>query len=629
MFNQAVRNGVKRALAWSRVKLIYTRITLTKFTTAYFFLALIYCLVLVALQSVAYSDHAAARDSVSSVVGCTNFQGLVVKSGNQLEWCDGLPNVQGSNCTIIQSEGPTSFQPVQMDAVQKIERRIDRRKDHEARPITNERGEMVAVDFEGTVLSLQCASSLYWLNDTLQDAIREDITILVFHIWLFALAFVTILNESLPHLVSGLAGHALVTGWAAFRVGNSRQMRNIYYSLIFNGTCASSGGAGVDILGTQWWDLRKFHEIPTLVLNGTSLVLVSLLSLELYKIYARQSFERVGASASNPQVHNIYKLVLVLSSLLQLAGFFVLASTVMWVHKASNGAISRLAVHLNAYRAVLIVMIILAIPWAVLGWRSVRREQRRLFWLFFAISLIFLGASSACFGSNLYRFIFSMWPLFATMTISSYVLIVAITVMGVVCRCRFGKGLEEFLKQTETLEGADFAPVYITHFPPSSPDDDEKGKMDFSDNTFRTIDFLPEFPARSYQDLSAMSAKQQGSWQNYERPIPTYSEKSFYDYNNVQHDAGDSMNVSLNESKKTVRMSIFNDPTRETVKLSSTPPVAQGDTVLSSARAPDFSLMPRTYKPKRKETVKKMDIGLPSNPRKGGTPIEVGDGGYF
>ncbi|KAF9264634.1 hypothetical protein L218DRAFT_900509 [Marasmius fiardii PR-910] len=629
MLNQAVRNGFKRALAWSRVKIIYTRITLTKYTTTYFFLALVYCLVLVALQAVSFSDTAAAGDAVSSVVGCIDIEGLVVREGNQLAWCDRLPNVQGSNCTIIPSEPSTTFQQVQTDTASEIKRRGDhfwrrdgKKKKHEARPITDERGEVVAVDFDGARLSLQCAMSLHWLNDALRDSIREEITILVFHVWLFALAVVTILNQSLPHLVSGLAGHALVTSWAAFHVGNSRQMKEMYYSLILHGTCASSGG--VDVLGREWWNLRKGHEIPTVVLNATSLLLVGLLSLKLYKVYARQSFERVGASTSTPQVHKIYKLVLVLSSLLQIAGFFVLASTIMWVDKASNGAISRLADHLNAYRATLIVMNILVIPWVVLGWRSVRREQRRLFWLFFVISLAFLAASSAFFGSSLYRFFFSMWPLFATMTITSYVLIVAITVMGIICRCYFGKGLKEFLKQTETPEGADFTPVYITQFPPSSPDDEEKGKMDFSDNTFRTIDFLPAFPARSHQDLNQRPGKQPNTWENYDRPIPTYSERSFYDYN-AQNDAGESVTVVRSESKRIMRTSVFNDPTRDTVKLSSTPSVAQGDGVLSSVPEPGLSV----YKPKRKESAKKMVIGLPSNPRKGGSPIERREGNYF
>ncbi|KAG7087525.1 hypothetical protein E1B28_013484 [Marasmius oreades] len=613
MISQTARNTFKRALAWSNVKVIYTRITLTKYTTAYFFLALIYCLALVVLQSVAYADTATARNAVSSVVGCISFDGLVVKTGNQLEWCDGLPNVHGTTCTILQSEGTAALEQVQIEG----EKEVEKDHDEEAQPITNELGEVVGVDYKGVVLSIQCARSFHWLKDALRDSVREDITILVFHVWLFALALVTILNESLPHLVSGLAGHAIVTGWSAFRVGDSRKMRDMYYSLILNGTCASSGGAQVDILGTQWWHLRNIHAIPTVALNAASLALVAILSLKLYKVYARQSFQRVGAS---PQVHSIYKLVLVLSSFLQLAGFFVLASTIMWIEKASNGAISRSAKHLDAYKAVLTVVIVFVIPWVVLGWRSVRREQRRLFWVFFAISLVFLVTSSACFGSDLFRFIFSIWPLFATTTITSYLLIVAINVMGIICRCRFGKGLKEFLQQTETPEGADFAPVYISQFPPPSPDDDEKGTMDFSDNTFRTIDFLLAPPPRSHQDSTPRPAKQQDTWRNYERSIPSYSEKSFYDYNS-QHD---EVTVAKGDSKTTVRMSVFNDPTRDTVKLSTTPSLAQGDFVLSGVREPS-----KLSKPKRKESVKKMVIGLPSNPRKGGNPIERSGGGFF
>ncbi|KAJ8074918.1 hypothetical protein PM082_019245 [Marasmius tenuissimus] len=630
MVNQSTRNTFKRALAWSRVKLMYNRITLTKWTTAYFFLALIYCIVLAALQGVAYADNAQARTVISGVVEYTNMTGLVVDVHNHLEWCTGLPNVPGTNCTVISPD---------IDAQRALSRRAESliemaelmtqepqyaSSGPQSSALVDSDGKLTGVDFDGAVLSVSCANSLHWLNDTLRDAVREDITILVFHFWLFALALVTILNESLPHLVTGVAGHALVTAWAAFRVGNSKTVERMYDVMIVRGTCSTNNGPGEDILG-DWWQMKQGHELPILILNVASLVLLSLLSLKLYKVYARQSFERVGASDSTSQVHILYKLVLVLSSLLQLAGFFVLASTVMWIDKASMGNISLLADHLTVYRVALIVMVILVIPWLILGWQSVRKEQRRLFWVFFLISLLFLGVASSCFGSHLYRFIFSVWPLFATMTIASYILIVAITVMGVVCRCLFGKGMKEFLEQTETPEGADFAPVYIASFP-STPDDDEKGKMDFSDSTFRSTDLLNiARPPPTYQDSSPRPTYAGGRGDVEARPA--YLDKSFYDYNPPQD--GDPSPLARSGSMRTMRTSVFNDPMRDTVKLSTTPPVAREGIL---ARVEPEAGLPKTQLrklPQRKESVRKLTIGLPSNPRKGGSPIETGGGGYF
>lgn len=88
------------------------------------------------------------------------------------------------------------------------------------------------------------------------------------------------------------------------------------------------------------------------------------------------------------------------------------------------------------------------------------------------------------FASSMYRFVFNSWALFATVTLTAFVLTVAATALGVVCRVvGFGKGLKHFrtslfgtlgnliLMMTvvvvvyvqDVLEGADFAPVYFSH----------------------------------------------------------------------------------------------------------------------------------------------------------------------
>ncbi|KAK7035392.1 hypothetical protein VNI00_011923 [Paramarasmius palmivorus] len=509
MFKPGARNVLKQALVWTRVKLIYTRITLTKYTTLYFFLALIYCIVLVALQGVAFQDSAQAGDIVSGVLGCTNVTGLVVHVDNHLEFCTGLPNVRDSNCSIIEGADPDGmWRRAESNEI----RRLTPRSEH-AKPLFDSNGMLEGVDIgNNQTLSAPCVQSLLWLNDAqvLRDSRREDLVILVFHIWLFALSFVTILNESLPHLVAGLAGHALVTGWAGFRVENSDNVQELYKTLIVEGTCDNT-----DFLGS-WWDVRNSHTIPTVVLNTVVLICVALLSLRLYKVYARQSFNRVGASS---QINRVYKL----------AGFFTLASTVMWIDKASTGSIVFAAHHLRTYQTVLIVMVILILPWVIFGWISVRREHRRFFIIFLAISTVFLVLSSAVFASDLYRFIFDMWPLFATMTVTSYILIVATFVLGILCRIHFGKGLREFLTQKEAPEGADFAPVYIAQL---FPVDGDPEKAQLSQD-----DFTQEYTKAS--------------------PLPMVQRPE------VAH------------TVSAPRLSVFSDPARDTVKLSSTPPLAR------------------------------------------------------
>jgi hypothetical protein len=54
-------------------------------------------------------------------------------------------------------------------------------------------------------------------------------------------------------------------------------------------------------------------------------------------------------------LHRDYQLVLAFSASLQLAGFFILASTALWIDKLSYGAIRHAANHSTLYQAAFFV----------------------------------------------------------------------------------------------------------------------------------------------------------------------------------------------------------------------------------------------------------------------------------
>ncbi|KAK7440053.1 hypothetical protein VKT23_017304 [Stygiomarasmius scandens] len=532
MLRTSARRAWKDALRLTKIKLVYTRITLTKWTTLYFFLALLYCLVLVTLQGITVSENAKAVHIINGLLdtGDVARDCLVVRNGNTLEMCKDIPSQSDADCSVVQ--GTNLFSRVEIALEHQLQ----------SRDLQTE----------------ACLQSLIWLNDTIRDSIREDIVTLIFHIWLFLLSFVAILNESLPHLGAALAGHVLVTAWAGYRFRNSQRQQELYNFFIVRGPCQN------DFLG-NWWKLRLDHTIPVIIINVVVFLLITFLSVKLYNVYAKQSFKRVGAS---PQTHTVYKLVLGLSVCLQLAGFFTVASTGMWIDKASTGDIRRVAKHLVLYRTVFSIMAVLEIPWVILGWRSVRREQRWQFTVFWIISLLLLISASAIFASPLYMFIFQTWPFFANMTIVSYVLIVVTTALGLICRLHFGKGLPQFLRETEDLEGVDFTPVYISTDIPSSPDE----------KTSRSeIHSAVELPKSTYQ--------------------------------------------SLTQQNKT--SSVYSDVMRDTIKLSSTPPVARFghlSAALPVGRGP--TLAKPTFK-----------VGLPSNPKQHSvarkSPTKAPSGNFF
>ncbi|KIK56193.1 hypothetical protein GYMLUDRAFT_47407 [Collybiopsis luxurians FD-317 M1] len=597
MFSQSVRNFTKQALQWSKIKLVYQRITLTRFTTFFFHLALINCIILVILQCVAFVDNENASEIITSFLDQANVtqNRIIFISDNELVKCKDLPRLSDADCKPwIASTDSDDSDDIKthraLDGSVFVESGIVQRHHSEnAKTEKYSNGTISGLQLDsGQVLDKNCLQSLIWLNEVIHDAMAEDIVTLVFQVWLFLLSFVTILNESLPHLGAAIAGHVLVTAWAGYRIENTYKLQEHYQQLIVQQACD-----GVDFLG-GWWNVRTDHAIPVLIFNVIAFVLATYLASRLYKVYARETFNRVRAS---PQLHKIYKLVLVLSVCIQLAGFFTVASTAMWLDKASTGSIKLVAKHLVLYRAVFSTMAVLGVPWAILGWKCIRSENRRHFLIFAIISFLLLASSSAIFASPLYQFIFQTWPFFATLTIVSYLLILVTTTLGVWSRTQFGKGLPEFLKEEEKLEGADFAPVYIPDSKDRKSFDSEKGYG------------LQESPFNSLPPLLAKQPLQ--------KPPP----------------------VQFTSHARYKTSSVYSDLNRDTVKLSSTPPLVQG--ILSEPppvpdHPPTLTLLPVTdrieFESSPRATLSRTPsdgsdrsrVGLPGNPR----PLKKQDSTY-
>jgi hypothetical protein len=78
---------------------------LTKFTTLYFFTALLTCIVLSILQTITFFDNKIAGDLVQSLRQRGNTTaGLVVEVSGHLELCMDLPGQPNANCTSVSHE---------------------------------------------------------------------------------------------------------------------------------------------------------------------------------------------------------------------------------------------------------------------------------------------------------------------------------------------------------------------------------------------------------------------------------------------------------------------------------------------------------------------------------------------
>ena len=82
--------------------------------------------------------------------------------------------------------------------------------------------------------------------------------------------------------------------------------------------------------------------------------------------------------------------------------------------------------------------------WVVLGWYAIRREHRILTLLFMITGLVLVGCWAAMFDSSLYRWTYTTWWFFGTLTTGALTLLTATLIMGIVCRRNFGKNLDHY-----------------------------------------------------------------------------------------------------------------------------------------------------------------------------------------
>ncbi|KAJ2915349.1 hypothetical protein MD484_g5063, partial [Candolleomyces efflorescens] len=489
------RENAKRLLSRTRMKLVYDRITLTRYTTLYFFFTLVTCLVLSALQGVLLYDNTQAVNILTDVVDEAQVPAhIAMVMQDHLQDNKVVEVEEVTNDSLIGGSGAQGGFSLNRRRFRRRRRttRVHRQvveEEEEEDSASSDEGE-VSSDDEGGVSSSdeegaesddddedtstgtvatatviattvpsgtsQAAATststppriplpVETINtsgqkENLHDAQREDVATLFFQLWLFTIGLVAILNESLPHLGAAFFGHVLGGAWATSRITSTKNLVAFYSGVIVDGPCR-----GYDPLG-PWWNVRLEHTV-----------------------YAGATFSRVGAS---PIIHRMYKLVLCFSVGLQLATFFTLVSATLWIAKIVHGSYAMFAEHRTLYLVAFVIVLVIEIPWLFLGWICVRKECKIRFGVFLFLSAVLVAISSVMFSSNLYRCIFMAWSFFATVTVTAFVMLVLTAALGVLCYFNYGKGLAHYLKVTEALEGSDFTPVY---FPRGS--DDEKGVL--------------------------------------------------------------------------------------------------------------------------------------------------------
>ncbi|KAL5504727.1 hypothetical protein ACEPAH_7390 [Sanghuangporus vaninii] len=488
---------MNRLQVGERLKIVYERITLTRFTKAFIIIAVVHCLAQIALQTSAFFFNKSASDKVWHLIDKSQIphQFAFVASGKVFV-CSDLPpsgDPFESVCWPIAGPGVTVGDTMQMngdeedthsqsqvtddinDKDEKQDASEREQKDsHQARSVqaprtprigsrgltvvpTFDDGSVAGVNVTGlnsddpqqvTQLSSRCINALNWPSIVLHDAKREDISFLCYQVWLLGISLVTILNESIPHLVAALVTHGMSTAWSAFQLSRTGKTAREYQTLIVNDACN-----GVDVI-PGFWGNRMNYFIPILVLNVVVLLFSFGLSLKLFNIYSRQTFNRVGACK---KMNVLYSYVLLFSVFLQVSTFFTICGSALWLDALSNGVIKGS----TAYRIVFTIVCVVEIPWVIMGWISIRREHHICSLIFLITGLALCAAWTSMFASIMYRWSFQNFPFFATLTISAFIVLAGTVALAVVCRINFGKGLPQYLKTEVQFDDSSFIPVIV------------------------------------------------------------------------------------------------------------------------------------------------------------------------
>ncbi|THH11677.1 hypothetical protein EW146_g7964 [Bondarzewia mesenterica] len=248
-------------------------------------------------------------------------------------------------------------------------------------------------------------------------------------------------------VIAALPNHFMNTAWASFNVYAHIRMRREYEQVIVAGGCD-----GVDALG-GWWNGRLRHAVPILVLNAIVLLALSFRTWRLFLIYRRQSFSSVEAPSNITRIHKYLCFVMTL----RLSSSFTIAATALWIGKLTEDAIREATNHYTLYLAGFITSVVVNVLWIVF----VRYMQAHSLQSYAEEMMFFLlcwvaRPTASCFSPGLF---------FATMTVVTYVFLVATSILGIVCRFNFGEGLAHYLMLLESLANDNFTPASFAHDP--------------------------------------------------------------------------------------------------------------------------------------------------------------------
>jgi len=478
---------------WLTIKSVYFRITLTRFTIAFFLFSFIHCFAEGFIQAFIFSSDANASNVVTSIIHQAqvprNDLGLLTRHDGSaiLSVCNDIPNYFSDKpCAVVFQTGyPNLTLPSRPGLVGNTSNIFLDLAD----PTLVPGGVLVPLqDGSDITMNQMCTLVLTYPHQVLMNAQREDIVLVMTQFWIFSVSFFAIVYDSIPHLVAALCFRVLATAWSMYiiwRTGDILDRFNILLS-----SPDSPCGVAVDTLFPGYFETRRALQIPDLSLNVIALCLGIYLSRKLVKVYAANMFNRVGAPK---EIIRIYKYFLAVFVSFQLSALLLISAVCLWLDQLvdPNNAISGMHSRKTLYVALSITTLSLLIPWITMGWYSVRREWKKLMFLFLVIAAAIFVCWLLMLKSWIFVWTFVQWPFFACSIIAASLSLLATVVFGVISWLHFGKGLAHYLYVDDLLAKAGFEPELFEKDMESHPPSDWR-EIGLDDLPTYTLSFSTE-----------------------------------------------------------------------------------------------------------------------------------------
>jgi len=501
------------------LRLVRTRINFSRFTTAFFFLAVLHCFIQIALQVLAFNVNTGALHLLENIfalgLSSNTVDGFAIWQNNTLSVCNGVPNSE--NCQIVwqmqnsllnttipnistnsyvesgvggaevvsptlteavafddptpslqadeaETETITIFvEPTGLTSLDTPGAKADNVQSHKKRsPTLSVKHNATSGQFEGVIISDPSFPGGHVLANTqcitsLQMPIQSLRN--TERVDLTFIAFqVWVLGMSVVAILNESIPHliaSLLTHLLATVWSGYQVEMTADFHTQF-GHLIVDGPCQANLL-PDFWNTRRDAEIAIVALNAAVFLIMSFLSYKLVKAFGWQTFKRIGASFA---INRIYTLVLALSIAIQLSVFFIGADVALWIDQLYNGNVAMYTEHRSLWAGVYIGVLVVLFPWLAMGWFAVRRENRLLMHGFLLTGVVMISGWVLMFASTSFLWTFKAWDFFAAITVAAAFLLLAALALGITCRLNFGQGLPRYLNARHPdANGLTFVPV--------------------------------------------------------------------------------------------------------------------------------------------------------------------------